>query len=509
MRFLSQQRRARMPSRKAWPPRRFPRTIRASQEEGAADVTDIAFLPATALTEQFRTGALSPTEVTNWQLARLARLEPALNAFRLVDRDGALAAAAAAAERWRAGTPLGALDGVPVTVKDNLDIAGMPTRHGSATTSDAPAASDSPAVARLREAGAVILGKTNLPEFGWKALTDSPLAGVTRSPWNLAHTPGGSSGGGAAALAAGIGTIALGNDGGGSIRGPASFSGLVGFKPSFGRVPHLRDGMFATVVADGPIALTVRDAAAMTAILARPDARDWHSLPPPQPDWLDALAPVFAGLRLAYAPHLGQAQPVPEVLRLMDEAVARLRAAGATIEEVGPVIADLEERSAALWFGGFARRYREMSPEQRALLDPQWRKLAERGQGVGLDEVLRGEADRAALWRSFAELHRTHDLLLTPTMPGTAPDIATIYHTEAYDRWRDAIPFTLPFNLTGQPALSLPCGVAENGLPVGLQIVGPRHADRRVLEAGLAIERVLDFPQPHPILAARLAPLLN
>ena len=466
------------------------------------------FLPAGVLVRQFAAAALSPVAVAERHLARLARVEPALNAFQVVNRDGALAAAAASAERWRAHRALGPLDGVPVTVKDNLDMAGLPTRHGSATTDAAPAAVDSPAVARLREAGAVILGKTTLPEFGWKALTDGELAGVTRSPWNLDHTPGGSSGGGAAALAAGVGTIALGNDGGGSIRGPASFSGLVGFKPSFGRVPHLREGLFATVVADGPLALTVQDAADATAVLARPDARDWHALPAPPEGWLDALAPRLQGLRFAYAPQLGGAEPEPAVAHLVDAAVAALRAAGADIEAIGPVIAPLEQRFAALWFGGFARRLRGMSRAQRDLLDPQWRRLAERGQGVGLDEVLDAESERAALWRAFAELHRRYDLLLTPTMPGTAPPVTTIYHSEAYDRWRDAIPYTLPFNLTGQPALSLPCGVAGNGLPVGLQIAGPRHADRVVLEAGLAVEQVLAFPQPHPVLAARLAALL-
>ena len=465
------------------------------------------FLAAHELTRRFAGGALSPVTVVERQLDRIARLEPALNAFRIVTADGALVAADAAAARWRDKAPLGPLDGVPVTVKDNLDVAGVPTRHGSLTSAEAPAAADSPVVARLREAGAVILGKTNLPEFGWKGLTDSPLAGITRNPWNTAHTPGGSSGGGAAATAAGIGTIALGNDGGGSVRGPASFSGLVGLKPSFGRVPRLAEGLFSTLVADGPLALTVQDAAAALAVLARPDPRDWHALPPEPEGWLDAMTPRLAGLRLAYAPELGGAEPDAEVAGLVADALATLREEGAVIEAVGPVIEPLQPRFAALWYGGFARRLRSLAPEQWDALDPMLRRCGEEGLAIGLPELLQAEAERALLWRRFAELYRRHDLLLTPSMPRCAPPVTTTYHAAEYDRWRDGVPYSLPFNLTGQPALSLPCGVAGNGLPVGLQIVGPMHADRLVLEAGLAIERVLACPRPHPRLEAQLAVL--
>ncbi len=468
-------------------------------------MTDMDFLPASELVRRFAAGTLSPIVLAEHQLGRLARFEKVLNAFRIVDEAGALRAARDSASRWQAGAPLGALDGVPVTVKDNLDMAGFPTRHGSMTSPPAPVATDSPAVARLRAAGAVILGKTNLPEFGWKALTDSPLAGITRNPWNPDHTPGGSSGGGAAATAAGIGTIALGNDGGGSVRGPASFSGLVGMKPSLGRVPHLLEGIFATLVAEGPLALTVADAAAATAVLAAPDARDWHSLPPPAPGWLDGLSGDLAEFRFAWSPDLGEIAPDSEVAAVMETAIGALRQAGASIDLVGPVIPPLEPRFSAYWFAGFARRMLSIPPARRCEMDPVLRRHAESGLAIDIAALMQSELERAVLWRRFAELHRGHDILLTPTMPHAAPRVETEYHTARFDRWRDGVPYTLPFNLTGQPALTLPCGVTPAGLPVGVQIVGARHADRRVLEAGLAIERALGFPQPHPVLAARLA----
>jgi aspartyl-tRNA(Asn)/glutamyl-tRNA(Gln) amidotransferase subunit A len=456
---------------------------------------DLLTLPLAALTARYRAGSLSPVEATQRHLARIDALEPRLNAFQIVDPAGALAMARASEARWRAATPLGPLDGVPVTIKDNVDIAGHPTRNGSLTTPATPAAADSPAVARLREAGAVFLGKTTLPEFGWKGITDSRLRGVaTRNPWNFARSPGGSTGGGAAALAAGIGTLAFGNDGGGSIRIPACFTGLFGIKPNFGRVPHHPlEGVFATVVSDGPLARSAVDAAAMLAVLARPDDRDWYAAPPPPDGWLDGLTPRLAGLRLAYAPELGGAQPDAQVRARIDATIATLQANGAVIENVGPVIDPLKPAFEPFWLASFAYRLRTIPRERWDEIDPGYVRIAQQGMAIGLEPVLAAAAFRAQLYRRFAELFRRHDLLLTPTTPHAAPPADTVYHTQGYDRWRDAIPYTLPFNLTGLPAVSLPCGLTAEGLPVGLQVVGPKFAERAILEACLAIETLLGF----------------
>jgi aspartyl-tRNA(Asn)/glutamyl-tRNA(Gln) amidotransferase subunit A len=465
------------------------------------------FLSIAELGERYASGDLTVGRVTTMHLERLARLEPVLNAFQIVDVEGAMAAAQASDARWQKGYPIGPLDGITVSIKDNVDVKGFPTRHGSKTSDPTPAAADSPVVARLREAGAIILGKTRLPEFGWKGLTDGPLQqGPTRNPWNPATSPGGSSGGAAAAVAAGIGTIAFGNDGGGSIRIPANLCGLYGIKPTFGRVPHhLQEGMFATLVAGGPITRNVADAIVTLEVMARPDDRDWFALPKPPTGWLDNVQPKLKGLRISYAPVLGEIGADAEVRAGVDAAIATLRSNGAEITEVGSIIGELKKSFETYWIGAFARRLRLIGEARWGELDPTFLDVASRGLSVTTDQLLDGEAARAALGRQFAAFHRDYDLLLTPTMPHVAPPVETIYHCQAYDRWRDSVPFTLPFNLTGQPAATLLCGLSPGGLPIGLQVVGPKYSERLILEASLAIEAALALPQPHPVLLASLA----
>ena len=458
-------------------------------------MTDQPLLPTAAeLGTLYRQRKVAPSEIARQHLARIEQLDPVLHAMQYVDVERALAAAQESDGRWTQGRPRGPLDGVPMTIKDNVDMAGLPTRHGSRTSPETPASIDSPVVARLREAGAVILGKTRLPEFGWTGLAASPLHNdPVRNPWNIAASPGGSSGGAAACVAAGIGAIAFGNDGGGSIRVPASFCGLCGLKPTFGRVPHHpQEGVFATLVAGGPITHTVADAVTALAVMAKPDDRDWFALPAPPADWLTDMHPRLGDLRIAYAPVLGGIAADDAVRTVVDNAIERLREAGATIIEVASPIAPLKERFEAYWIAGFASRLRTIPRARWDEVDPGFRALAERGLAVETQTLLDGEAARAALGREFAAFHRDYDLLLTPTVPHVAPPVETIYHSPNYDRWRDGVPFTLPFNLTGQPALTMPCGLARSGLPVGLQIAGPRYSERSVLECGLAIEVALD-----------------
>ena len=282
-------------------------------------MSDLCALTATELLDAYRKRTLSPVEAAEAVLARIKKLNPAFNAFNLVS-DKALDEARASEARWLAGAPQGLLDGVPVSIKDIILTRGWPTLRGSKTVDPAgPWNDDAPATARLREHGAVILGKTTTPEFGWKGVTDSPLTGITRNPWNKDKTPGGSSGGAAAAVASGMGPLAVGTDGGGSIRIPCSFTGLFGIKASFGRVPAWPLSPFGTVAHVGPMTRSVADAALMLNVIALPDARDWHALPYEPRDWRGGLEQGVADLRIAYSPDLGYAKVDAEVAALVKD----------------------------------------------------------------------------------------------------------------------------------------------------------------------------------------------
>ncbi len=466
----------------------------------------LAFMTAHEMVERYRAKTLSPVEVLDEALRRIERLEPTLNAFQHLDPESARDAAQASEARWAKGEPQGALDGVPTTIKDLTLAKGWPTLYGS-LTSDADQAEDedAPCVARLREAGAVLLGKTTTPEFGWKGITDSALAGTTRNPWNPDHSPGGSSGGAAAALAAGIGPIAHGNDGGGSIRIPASFSGLFGIKPTFGRVPdYPQTSPYATLVSNGPLARTVADAALMLNLLAQPDGRDWYAGEPSGADWRDGLDDGVAGLRIAYCPDLGGAEPEAEVEALVRATTEAFADLGATIEEPGPVFEPLCPTFETYWKADYTYDLRDIPAGKRDLIDPGLLALAEAGEAATLDDYYKAMVARAELGVTLNAFHESFDLLLTPTTPTPAPPADTVYHSQSYDRWRHAVPYTLPFNLTGQPAASIPCGVTQAGLPVGLQIVGPRFAEALVLRAARAFEQARPFPHPHPLLKASI-----
>jgi len=467
-------------------------------------------MTASEMLRRYRTGSLSPVTVAEAQLERLEKVEPALNAFqhrahpaRVLDQ------ARASAQRWRDGRPSGTLDGVPVTIKDLVAVAGWPMRLGSATSDDAPSAEDSPCTARLREAGAIFLGKTTTPEFGWKAMTDSPLFGTTRSPWNLAHSPGGSSGGAAAALLAGVGTLAHGNDGGGSVRIPAGYGGLIGLKPTFGRVPHVPIATpYATLATSGPIARSVEDAALMLNVLSRPDARDWHALPEDGRDWRAEVRGSLDGLRVAVTTRFGEAEVEPDVRARVEEAADRLEAHGIAVTRIDSLLEPLTPQFHDYWRLGFATLIRDMPAEKRERLDPNFRRFAEEGEALDLAAFYRGHEARVALGSFFGSFHQDHDILLTPTTPTAAPALDLVYGSAAHDRYRRVVPFTLPFNLTGQPACSVPCGLTSAGLPVGLQIVAARHRDDLVIRAARLMEELLQFPQPHPALTASLDRIL-
>lgn len=469
--------------------------------------SSIDWLTAAELRTLYRRGALSPVEAAETAFARIDRYNGALNAFMVIDRAGAMAQARASLARWRAGTPLSPIDGVPVTIKDTVDIEGFPTRSGSRTTPEAAAALDCPEAARLREAGCVILGKTTTPEFGWKGMTDGPLFGTTRNPWNLERTPGGSSGGAVAALAAGIGTLALGTDGGGSVRIPATHCGLFGIKPTFGRVPHApHRGAFTTLVAAGPITRSVVDAALMLNEMAKPDARDWYALPYTGEDFGADLWRGVAGLKIGVTTTFGGAETDPEVATLVEAAARAFEQLGATVEEVGVVTAPLRPRFEKYWLAGFGETLNRTPRERWPELDPGFLKLAETGLSVTRAEAYAGELARIELGTEMALFHQRYDLLLMPTIPAPPVNASMPYHAQGNDRWARATPFTVAFNYTGQPCATIRCGFTPDGMPAGLQIVGPKYSERLILRAAAAYEAASQASQwPTQALAASLA----
>jgi aspartyl-tRNA(Asn)/glutamyl-tRNA(Gln) amidotransferase subunit A len=456
---------------------------------------DIAFLSASELVERYRRKMLSPVEVTTSLLRRLDRLESALNAFVLVARESALAEARAAEARWMKGAPMGVLDGVPVTIKDLFLTKGWPTLRGSTLIKrDQPWLEDAPPVARLREHGAVLLGKTTMPEFGWKALGDSPLTGITRNPWNLAHTPGGSSAGAAAALAAGIGPLALGTDGGGSIRIPCAFTGLPGLKPSFGRVPHYPPSVFGLVAHSGPMARSVADLALFLTVIAGADHRDVYALPPEPRDYGAGLEDGVKGLRIAFSPSLGYARVDAEVASAVEQAARRFTELGAEVETVERVFDDPAEAWLTLWWAGAAKAMSAYSPEDRRRADPGLEDAAQRGGRLSAVDYITADGTRSALSLTMAEFHRRYDLLLTPSVAVPALEAGRLLVDPATQKqWVDWAPFSYPFNLTRQPAASVPCGLTKTGLPIGLQIVGRMYDEPLVLRAAQAFERAQPF----------------
>ncbi len=463
--------------------------------------TDLTQCTATELVGLYRRGEASPVEVTQAVLERIDGAGRPLNAFALVAGDEALASARASEERWQRQEPVGPIDGVPTSIKDLILTKGWPTLRGSRTVDPGQAWDvDAPATARLREAGAVLIGKTTTPEFGCKGETNSPLTGITRNPWDTTKTPGGSSGGTAAAVAAGLGPLSVGTDGAGSVRIPAAFCGNVGFKPSFGRVPAYPLSPFGTVAHLGPHTMSVPDAALMMNVLARPDARDWTSLPPTDTDHTDGLDDGIDGWRIAFSPTLGYVDDVdPEVAAAVAAAAADLAEAGAVVEAIDPGFEDPLEITTGLWFTGSWTLWNTLSPEQQALTDPDFAAEAHLGSALTNLEVQRLVLRRGELGSRMRQFMADFDLLVTPTVAVPAFEARPAGHSpmtpESMLGWT---PFSYPFNLTQQPACTIPCGVTNDGLPIGLQIVGPMFADAQVLRATRAYEQ--RHPVPRPVL---------
>jgi aspartyl-tRNA(Asn)/glutamyl-tRNA(Gln) amidotransferase subunit A len=451
---------------------------------------EFCYLSARDLVAGYGNADFSPVEVTRSILDRIDKYNPVLNCFCYLDRTATLKVAKAAEDRWRRGEPCGLLDGVPVSIKDLLPLRGWPTTMGSLSIDEeGPWDDDDPAVARLREHGAVFLGKTNTPEFGNSGVTNSPRNGLTVNPWDVTRTTGGSSGGSAAAVAAGLGPLSIGTDAGGSIRTPSSFCGLVGLKTTFGRVPQYRDGDWGGISVSGPIARTAADAALAMCVITLPDNRDWNSLPPEQRDYVAELETGVKGLRVAYSPDLGFMPVNAEVADIVAQAAARFAELGADVVEAAPDLGDPVPLFDIIWTPNFVRLASKMTPEQRESLDDETKEAIERGSKISLLDYVEAQNRRAELAREMRRFHETYDLLITPTA------IVSPYKNEhlmppEWDTSRSWL-WELPvfcFNFTRQPAITVPCGFTESGLPVGLQIVAPIYQDSRALQAAHAFQ---------------------
>ncbi len=462
-------------------------------------VTDLADCSATELLALYRSGEASPLEATRAVLERIDRLNPILRAYSFIATENALAAAKHSEERWRRGEPCGPLDGVPTSIKDLILTRGMPTLRGSRTVDpQQPWEIDAPAAARLREAGAVLIGKTTTPEFGCKGETNSPLTGITRNPWDPSKTSGGSSGGTASAVAAGMGPLSVGTDGAGSVRIPAAFCGNVGLKPSFGRVPAYPLSPFGTVAHLGPHTMSVQDAALMLTVLAQPDARDWTSLPPDARDYRIGLDDGIRGLRIAWSPTLGYARNVdPEVAAACARAVRRLTELGAHVEAVDPGMEDPLEITCGLWFVGAWTLWNTLTAQQQAVTDPDFAAEAHLGAAFSALDVQRLVLRRGALGSHLRQFMQRFDLLITPTVAVPAFEArAAGERAMTSDAMLSWTPFSYPFNLTQQPACTVPCGLTAGGLPIGLQFVGAMFADALVLRAARAYESLRPTLRP-------------
>ncbi|WP_151523421.1 amidase [Serinicoccus kebangsaanensis] len=468
----------------------------------------------TELSAGFAEGSRSPVEATEQALQAIERLDPFVHAMVLVDPDGALRAAHEAAARWAAGTQLSPVDGIPTTIKDILLTRGWPTLRGSLLIEEGGPddwPEDAPAVARLRAAGCVLLGKNSTPEFAWKGVTDSLRHGPTANPWDPALTAGGSSGGAATAVALGMGAWSVGTDGGGSVRIPASFTGTVALKPTYGRVPLFPASPYGTLAHAGPMTTCVPDAALMLDLIGQPDPRDWSALPAPPVSFREGLEEGVAGLRVALSPRLGlDVDNDPEVEAAVLGAAELLAAAGAHVFEVDPGIPDSVDAFHTLWFSGAAKVIEAYGEGALDRVDPGLREAVLRyGVDATAADYLDATAVRMELGRRMGIFHESYDVLLTPTMPIPAFDLEHQAPGGQDVLWTSWTPYTYPFNMTQQPALSVPCGRTADGRPVGLQVVGPRHADALVLRVGRAVELAVDGRQAAEPTGPKLPPLLS
>ena len=463
--------------------------------------TDLCYLSALQLRELYQKREVSPVEVTEAILRRMDQLNPKLNAFITTTPELALKGARAAEKAYQTDESPPALAGIPTSIKDLVAMTGFPTTRGSWRYRDSVSDFDAPIMDRFHEAGAVIIGKTNLPEFGWKGDSTNRIIGSTHNPWQHGRTAGGSSGGGTAALAAGLGPLAQGSDGAGSIRIPTSFCGVYGLKPSWGLIPQYPASAVELFSHLGPMTRTVADAALMLNVMAGADPRDRLSIPA-ETDYLTALEEDIAGLRVAWSPDLGYALIDPEVREIVTKAAERFGELGCHVEEAHPSLEDPWESIVhVIWASAFAGLHLHDLDAVRDQIDPGLVRVIEQGLQLSGAEVAIAYAQRNDYYHTWRQFMERYDLVLTPTLPVTAFPAGDDHPGQidgqptTYLSWTA---FTYPFNITGQPAASVPCGFDHNGLPIGLQIVGRWRDDVTVLRASAAFEALAPWADKRP-----------
>ncbi len=468
---------------------------------------DIWSLSATELIKEYSKGSLSPVEVIKTTLKRVEELDKKLNAFVMVDEDKALSDAKDSESRWYKNKPLSIIDGIPTSIKDLILTKNWPTLRGSKTIDkNSSWEEDAPVIERLRESGATLFGKTTTPEFGHRGTTQSPLTGITRNPWDVNVTSGGSSGGSSSAVASGIGPLSIGTDGGGSVRIPCSFTGIFGIKPTFGRVAAWPLSPFGTIANIGPMTRTVEDGALLMQIIAQPDIRDWHSLDLDNVNYKNSCIKNIKGLRVGYCKdwgmkqHLGSNKVESDVSKIIYSAVHKLEEMGAIIEEI-----DIEcprnpkKTFEVLWKTGAANLSRKFNKHQREVLDPIFLDFCNEGNKYNLFQFMDAESNRAFNGEYINKIFsKGINVLVGPTMPITAFKAENL----CPDGWGSDIfdwtPFTYPFNLTKNPASTMNCGFDSNGLPVGLQVVAPINMDTLCFTVSYNLEKKLGLYNQRP-----------
>ncbi len=465
------------------------------------DSETIGFMPATELAELIRTKKISPVEYMRALLDRIAALEPKVNAFAYLAADRAMNGAKQAEAELMSGARIGRLHGVPVTIKDLLITKDMPTQRGSKIFAGDRPSEDTPIVPRLQDEGAIVVGKTTTSEFGWTGVSRSPLTGITSNPWKLGYNAGASSAGAGAATAAGFGPLHQGSDGAGSIRMPSHFCGVFGLKPSFGRVPYYPVGVGDLTSHIGPMTRTVADGALMLEVMAGPHSLDYTTLEAGPANYLMRLHEGVKGRRVAFSPDLGVARVDPEVAALVKTAAVRFSELGAVVEEVPtPWAKDGPELIRFFWSAHLTRLARYL-PEWQAKMDPGLVACIKDSENVS---VARYQEMRERKMDYIAAIHRwfqNWDFLLTPSVSVAAFPAEKLmpdhWPTHPWD-WVMWAEFSYPFNMSWNPAASVPCGFTPAGLPIGLQIVGKRFDDLGVLQAAAAFEEVQPWADKRP-----------
>ncbi|MBO6784720.1 MAG: amidase [Alphaproteobacteria bacterium] len=463
--------------------------------------SDLLRATATELLGLYAAGTTSPVEVSDAVLDQIERHNPTLNAFIHLDPDTTRKLAQESEARWAKGEPDGLIDGIPLSIKDLTPTIGWPTRRGSRTTDpNAPRDIDAPVVAAARRHNAVLTGKTATPEFGWKGVTDSPLTGITRNPWNPERTPGGSSGGASAACASFMGPLHQASDGAGSIRIPAAFAGVFGIKATYGLVPNYpRASHIGDMANFGPMARTVADAALLLTVFSdKPDPRDYSTAPVQGQDWRTGLEDGVAGMKIVYAPTLGgYGWADDDVRSAVDAAVDVYRSLGAEVVEAEPEVPDYRKLIDVIWSCADRWILDQMTEEQRALMDPGFVAIAEYSRRYNEMDVIGAYAAAGDLAIALSVFMADYDLMITPAMPLEAFG-AGEYRAPGQEsgEWAEWSPFTYPFNMSKQPAASVPCGFGDEGMPVAFQLVGRHWDDAKVLRAARAYEREHPFAMP-------------